>query len=367
MKKTILFALLINLGVATMSNANTPENGLISTQPQIDYEQLKYGNDRFAIGEINVSVTETITLKPDTATFSITYITEGDTPNDASNRNANNIKKLNDYLMELGINQDNLTTIGYQNYENEKEQPIDNAAKRFSSTFTIHLNIDNEHFFDVVKVLDEHQISDIKLDDSHQFYVFNIQEINESANQAKQRNQQKYQQIVKQLKQLGINEISVAGYDNQMVSSENELVKKYYVQNTQLIKVNNFEQLGKIITKAQELKMMVNNDFNYSVSEKEKNRILEQYEQTMYDKLAAKATRLLGQHYQLGVPTSLASNQDNHFYSVQPRDYGYSRTMVNAGQSQMFEAQAVDIQSPSEFTITLTMSGIFEIVMNIYQ
>lgn len=39
--------------------------------------------------------------------------------------------------------------------------------------------------------------------------------------------------------------------------------------------------------------------------------------------------------------------------------------MVNVGQSQLFEAQDIDIQAPTEFTISLTMSGTFEIIKHI--
>lgn len=39
--------------------------------------------------------------------------------------------------------------------------------------------------------------------------------------------------------------------------------------------------------------------------------------------------------------------------------------MVIVGQSQLFDADNINIQTPSEFTITLTMSGSFEIIKNI--
>lgn len=63
------------------------------------------------------------------------------------------------------------------------------------------------------------------------------------------------------------------------------------------------------------------------------------------------------------MPTNLSSDENS--YTIQPRNYGYSRAMINAGQSQLFDADNINIQTPSEFTITLTMSGSFEIIKNI--
>lgn len=366
MKKKLLLVLLLNLGALSMSPSNAAIANNDNPNTGLELQQLKYGNGYLAVGNINTSITDQIKLKPDTAEFSITYITEGTTPNDASNRNAENMKKFKEYLIQLGLKDDNLTTVAYQNYENEKQQPVGNKSMQYKSTFTINLSITNKQFFDVVKLLDENNINDIQQDSYQKYYIFKIQQISDTAEKAKQLNQQKYQQIVAQLNKLGINDITVAGYDNQVVSPSSEMVKKYYVQNTTEIKVTNFDLLGKIISKAQELKMMVNNDMHYSVSATEKDRILAEHEQVIYQKLADKATRLLGKQYQLGIPTNLNSH-DNNIYEVQPRSYGYSRSMINASQSQNFMADEVDIQTPSEFSMTLTMTGTFEIVKKIAQ
>lgn len=363
MKKKLLIALLFNLGVISMSHANIAPNIISPATDTLEFQQLKYGKNAIAVGEINTSVTNIIAVKPDTAEFSVTYVTEGETPNDASNRNAKNMKTFNEYLNQLGISDDNLTTIGYQNYQQEQQHVIDNPAKRYTSTFTVYLDIDNKQFFDVVNVLDQNQINGIRQDNDNKYYLFKIQGTSDSESSAKQLSQQKYQLIVNQLNKLGINNISVASYDTVIASPESETVKKYYVQNTIKIKVNDFTLLGKIIAKAQELKMTVNNDMNYSVSESAKNAVLAKYEQTIYQELAAKATRLLGQQYQLGVPSTLNSTENS--YDLQPRNYGYNRAMVNVGQSQLFEAQDIDIQAPTEFTISLTMSGTFEIIKHI--
>lgn len=49
--------------------------------------EMKYGEKQVAVGSINVTHLENIRLKPDTAEFSVTYLTEGTTPNAASNQN----------------------------------------------------------------------------------------------------------------------------------------------------------------------------------------------------------------------------------------------------------------------------------------
>lgn len=365
MKIKLIAALLLNLTLVAVLQAEPLPPTSNNSAEFLEWQQLKYGNNAIAVGNINTSVTEVIKLKPDTAEFTITYSTEGSTPNDASNRNIAGMKQLNDYLNQLGIKKDDLTTVAYQNYQNEQPQPLSDQAKQYSSTFTINININNNQFLDVVKLLDENNINDIKQDHYNSYYVFNITAIGDSANNAKQQAQAKYQQIANALNKLGQNVISIAAYDNQLISPQTELVKKYYVLNTLKIKVTNFDVLGKIISKAQELKMIVNNDMNYTVSEAEQDRILAQYQQTIYQKLAAKATRLLGQQYQLGVATNLNSNENSNLYNIQPRNYSYNKRMFNTAQIQNFVADDVDIQSPSEFTISLTMSGNFEIVKTI--
>ncbi|WP_392562139.1 SIMPL domain-containing protein [Orbus sturtevantii] len=362
MKKKIASILLLNLSLILIPQAaysTVPNENLANT---LELQRLKYGNNAVVIGDINTSITETIKLKPDTAEFSITYITEGSSPNDASNRNTANMKALNQYLNQLGIKNEDLTTIAYQNYEHEQQQPIADKSKRYNSKFAVNVNMTNKQFFDAVKLFDKNNIDDIKQRVDNNAYIFSLEANGDSADQAKQLAQQKYQLIINELAKLGINDISVASYDNQVISPKTETVKKYYVRNTLQVKVNNFDLIGKIIVKAQELKMTVNNDISYNVSELEKNRILAQYEQSIYDKLTAKAARLLGKQYQLGVPTHLNSDENSHIYSIQPRNYSYSQKVLNAGQAQSFIADSVDIQPPSEFSITLTMSGSFEIV-----
>ncbi|WP_392551509.1 SIMPL domain-containing protein [Orbus wheelerorum] len=366
MKKKLLFVLLLNLGITSVSHAAQSVIAHDDSNNILELQRLKYGNDAIVIGNINTSISETIKIKPDTAEFSITFITEGTTPTIASNSNATGMKMLNEYLNKLGIKNDDLTTVAYQNYENEKQQPTADQAKRYNSTFTVHANMTNDQFFNALKLLDKNNINDIKQNPESKFYIFNIEESSDSIDKAKQLTQQKYQRIINELNKLGISNISIAGYDSKAISDKTELVKKYYVQNTIQIKVADFTLIGKIIAKAQELKMMVNNDMNYQVSDSEKNRVLAQYEQAIYNKLAAKATRLLGQQYQLGFPTNLNSDENSNIYSVQARNYGYTQKMLSA-QAQNFTEDSIDIQPPSEFSITLTMSGSFEVIKAIKQ
>lgn len=392
MQKKLLVVLLLNLGLisaafAEVDSISEPEPSTTFFSPTIQpfapisqplttealtslqLQELKYGKGFIAIGNISTSITEKIAIKPDTADFSITYITEGSTPNDASNRNATNMKKLNEYLNELGIKDDNLTTVSYRNYEQEKYQTDDNSEQGYVSTFTIQLDIDKNKFLDVVKLLDENQINDIQQDSYHKYYQFKIKGFSDSEDKAKQISQNKYQSIVLKLYKLGMKNISIARYDTEEAKPDSTRVKKYYVSNTIKIKVNNLESIGKIITKAQELKMTVNNDINYSVSESKKNEEIAKYEQTIYSKLAAKAFRLVGQQYQLGVATNLSTddgdNNNNNNYYLQSSRYGFSGAMINSGQVQNFAADSVEIQLPSEFTMMLTMKGTFEIIQKI--
>lgn len=368
MKKRLLLVVLLNLGIGSISQVH----GTITNQnlsPFIELEQLKYGTGLIAIGNIDTSVTERIKLAPDTVEFSITYITKGATPNEASNYNVINMKKFNDYLNQLGIKEDNLTTIGYQTYKNKKTKPIKTESKQYQSAFTVNIQIDTEQFFKVIGVLDNNDIDDLKQDSERKFYVFNIVETADTLEKAKQLTQDKYKSIINQLNELGVNDVLVSEYNNQIVPPDTETVKVYYVQNTVMVKVNDFDLVGKVIAKAQEFDMKINNDITYSVSESAKERALEQHAQTIYNKLIAKATRLLGQQYQLGVPVSLSSIEDSNMYAVdtsQSYNYNYySRTMLKTGQDPLSQAEDVNIQPPSEFEFILTMSGSFEIVKKI--
>lgn len=367
MNKILLLSILINLGIASASYAQSPSINNNIIEQQLVLDQLKYGTNYISIGNISVHIIEKVKLSPDTAEFSITYLTEGSTPNEASNRNASNMKKLVEYLNELGITEKDLTTLSYQNYEKIQQQPIANVEGGLNkTTLTAHVSIEKNKFFDALKLLEDNGIYDLKHVSSYDgIYQFKMTEIGNDADTTKKLAQDKFKTLESLLKKLNIQKLTIEEYRNDKIDPGTETIKKYYVKNTVKIKVTHFDHLGKIIAQAQELKMTVNNDINYSVSNEAKNSIIQSYESGILAKLTAKAERLLGSNqsrYQLGVPMSLNSGENDSSDSYRPRHYAYSESVVNAGQTQLFSADNVEIQPPSEYELTLSMSGTFEIV-----
>lgn len=327
---------------------------------------LKYGSEKISIGTLSVSVAEVVKLKPNITKFSITYLTEGVTPNDASNKNVENMRKLKTFLSSLNIKDKDITTLSYNNYQNlVSRKVIDNKAL-FETKLGVNFIIPKENFYTVINMLEKNGVNNVIKNKNYQYYTFMISKINDNETKTKKETEEAFKEIEKSLKKLGAHEIEVAEYETKKITQENEDIQKYFVSNTIQVKTNNFNNIGKIISKAQELKMTINNDISYSISDEEKEKILSSVESMLLDKLIHKATTLLDKKYSLGVPKTLSYNKND--FVVQPRYYNYENKMVsNLGQAQAFDAQEVNINTPSEFEITLTMSGVFEVVQSIFK
>ncbi|MDR1976131.1 MAG: hypothetical protein LBQ18_04000, partial [Campylobacteraceae bacterium] len=126
--------------------------------------------------------------------------------------------------------------------------------------------------------------------------------------------------------------------------------------------------IGKIYAKAQELKMNVNNDLVYFVSDEKRQKALADYEGGLFEKLQKKAQRLIGdKEYSLGAVsnisvTSLAS--DNSRYSYRSYNQEYLTNSANS-ITQTQAAQDVDINPPSAHEITIKISAGFDIVSGV--
>lgn len=369
MKTQLLLAILLSSVVSSGSvQASLAGDNPVMLMSELN--QLKYGPDYVTVGTINVGVTEKIILSPDTAEFSITYLTEGSTPNEASNRNAENMKKLNEFMRGLGITDKDLTTIAYRNYENVHRQRIQNLnASLHKTSFTVNVVMDQNRFLEVVALLEQNGISDLKLNEYNNQYKFKISETGSDDKATKELAQSKFKRLEKGLKDLGVERLSIEEYRNDAVEPGTEEVKKYYVQNAIKIKVTDFDHLGKIIAQAQELKMTVNNDISYSVSDEAKKRTLESHQSGLLNKLTAKGERLINTDsklYRLGVPLTLNSNENDPSVFIRPGREMHPSALINAGQKQRFDARQVEIQPPSEYEMTLSISGTFEVVKPVY-
>jgi uncharacterized protein YggE len=325
--------------------------------------ELKYGADRIAVGAISVNYSETIALKPDTAEFSITYITEGATPNAASNQNAKNIGALKQYIKSLGVSESDITTQNYRNYEQSEEKT------QFLASLRAGFVMQKEGFRNALKILESHGISNLKSTYKNE-YSFEITAWGDTESAAAKKAQNLYDKIENALKTANITDsIGVEKYE---VEEERDRgggeVKKYYSSNEIKIKTGNFDDVGKIYAKAQELKMNINDDLVYLVSEENKQKLISEYESALFKKLQEKAKRLIGgSEYALGAPrnlsVSLLGAQENDRNAYRYRGYNQN-SVVNRLNSvaQTQQAQIVDISPPSKSEISITIYGEFDIV-----
>lgn len=333
----------------------------------IEINKLKYGTDLIAVGNINVSLSETITLKPDTVEFSISYLTEGKTPIEASDTNTKNMKALMAYLQQLNIKEHDITTVGYKNYEQLSPEPITSPAnQKYQTLIAIQAEIPSDQLYTVIKTLDRQGINNLdKIKDTDNTYSFAIKQVADNADTTKQQAEKKYQLITEQLKAQGINQIIIDKYNNQPVSQSTNNIKTYYVENTIKINTKQFDQLGKIIAKAEKLKMKINNDFQYSVSDNTKNKAIADTEKKLLAKLQEKARRSLSSaDFQLGAPQNLSVFNTE----INAPIYPINRYAKNDGimlSAVADSPEQITIQPPSQYDLTITMNGNFDILKKI--
>ncbi|WP_164731479.1 SIMPL domain-containing protein [Entomomonas moraniae] len=363
MKKTLLVAAL------TCCLFTTPH--LFAQQATdsnfIEVNKLKYGTELIAVGNINVSLSETISLKPDTVEFSISYLTEGKTPTEASDTNTKNMKALMTYLQQLNIKEQDITTVGYKNYEQLSPEPITSPAnQKYQTLITIQAKIPSDQLYAVIKTLDQQGINNLdKVKDTDNTYSFAIKQVADNADTTKQQAEKKYQLIAEQLKAQGINQLIIDKYNNQPVSQSTNNIKTYYVENTIKINTKQFDQLGKIIAKAEELKMTINNDFQYSVSDNTKNKAIADAETKLLAKLQEKARRSLSSaDYQLGAPQNLSVFNTEINAPIYPINRYAKNDGIMLGAVANSPEQ-ISIQPPSQYDLTVTMNGNFDILKKI--
>jgi uncharacterized protein YggE len=324
--------------------------------------ELKYGSKQISVGSISATYSENVKLYPDTAEFSITYLTEGATPNNASNRNIKNMGEFQKYLKSLGLKESDITTTDYRNYENSFYN--DEEQELFKSILTITFNMERDKFYNIIKLLEKNGVTNLQKDEYKGYYYFTIDSVNSSESEARKSVQERFENIEKLLKSNSVSNIDIQKYNTEIADKERENIKKYFVSNTIKIKTVNFDNIGKIFTKAQELKMNINNDLLYTVSEQKKEKIIAEHESKLFAKLQEKATRLLGgSGYSLGVPSNLEIGDSNIDY-YKPTYYRES-LVRNSGQVQTQEASQVSINPPSEYDTKLTISGSFDIVQDV--
>ena len=366
MKKTFILILLLNISTIFPSQANY--NELNVSNSYLELQQLKYGKDLIPVGQINSSIIDSIKLKPDTVEFSITLETEGATPTEASDLNVETMKKLKNYLNTLNITDDNLVTIDYKNRVKTIAKENNQEDNHYQAFLNIVLTIDdNDSFINLNKALDKYNINDISQLEEEKltnYYLFQITAVANSESKAKEDLYQKYTNIANDLKNIGLTNVSIKSSFVRQIDTDKINEQRYFVNNTLKIKINRLDLIGKIIAKAQELKMQVNNDIAYSVSPEAIQTAVKEHETLLLNQLTTKVERLMAKQYVVGAPISLelqsrypeAIHERNNFSSNQ-----MMLRMASMGSSD------VDIYTPPEYEITLTLSGSFETLKKVEQ
>ncbi|MDR1285211.1 MAG: SIMPL domain-containing protein [Campylobacteraceae bacterium] len=357
MKKILLFGWLLGV-ISTILSAQTESAG--------DFQkisELKYGRSQIPVGTIGVQYSEELSLKPDIAQFSITYLTEGYTPNNASNRNVQNMNELKKYLKSIKIEDKDITTLSYMNYQQTVYEVLDNKDKRFETEITIWIDAPKRSIYNVIELLEKHGINNFNKDDYDNGYYFTITDIASSATLSRKNAQNSLDKISQALEKSGVDEIDIKEYKTEQVRQD---VKKYFVANTIRIKTSDFDNVGKVFAKAQELKMSVNNDLDYSVSTEQRQKAEKEVEERLFAKLQEKAKRTVERNgYFVGAPSHLniqTLDYNNEY------DYGYRGDMMANSKQLQDESQIaneIDVNPPSEYKITFVVNGSFDILQNI--
>lgn len=367
MKKKFILILLLNISTIVPSQANY--NELNVSNSYLELQQLKYGKDLIPVGEINSSIIDSIKLKPDTVEFSITLETEGSTSTEASDLNVETMKELKNYLSTLNITDDNLVTIDYKNRVKTIAKENNQEDNHYQAFLNIVLTIDdNDSFINLNKALDKYNINDISQLEEEKltnYYLFQIDSVANSESKAKEDLYQKYTNIANDLKNIGLTNVSIKSSFVRQIDTDKINEQRYFVNNTLKIKINRLDLIGNIIAKAQELKMKVNNDISYSVSPEAIQTAVKEHETLLLNQLTTKVERLMAKQYVVGAPISLEI-QSRYPEAIYERNNSSSDQMMFKMVS-MKNYSNVDIYTPPEYEITLTLSGSFETLKKVEQ
>lgn len=369
-KKTgILLAMFLNLGAASAVHSFPNSNNLNVTDAYLELEKSKYGNGLVPVGTIDVKHIEMITLKPDVINFSVTVYSEGLTLTEASEINDKKIKEFKDYLIKLGLSDKSLTSVGYDNQEKEEivYKKVAGIERQYKARYSIFISIeDNDSFMKVKEVLGQHNIYELVGESqtpNSDSYNFIINAIANSEKEADKKARDIYYAIVEKLNKLNLDTTSIAATDVSAYSPDGLKEKHQTITHRLAISTDKIDEIGKIIGKAQELDIIVNNDARYDVSTKAKQKAIEDVEPLLLQKLEDKATSFLSKKYILGAPTRIditdlaIVEKLNNNYSFEDR--GSMRMGIGMDR---YLKKGVDISIQSEQKMQLIITGTFEML-----
>ena len=279
------------------------------------------------------------------------------------------MKELKNYLNTLDITDDNLVTIDYQNSVKTVAKENNKENNHYQAFLNIVLTIDdNDSFINLNKALDKYNINNISQLEEEKltnYYLFQITSVANSESKAKEDLYQKYTNIANDLKNIGLTNISIKSSFVRQIDTNKINEQRYFVNNTLKIKTNKLDLIGKIITKAQELKMEVNNNISYSVSPQAIQTAVKEHETLLLNQLTTKVERLIAKQYVVGAPISLEF-QSRYPEAIHERNNFSSNQMLRMVSMASSDID-VDIYTPPEYEITLTLSGSFETLKKVEQ
>jgi predicted transcriptional regulator len=272
--------------------------------------------------------------------------------------------ELKKYMKALGVKDSDIETIDYKNYERTITVPIDSKTS-YKTELTVTFNMKAGIFYKAIKLLESSGVKNLKKDDYNKDYYFTIEGVEASEELSAQNVQIRYEKIKTALRDINITHIDIKSYETTQNERINQKAKKYFVFNKIKIKILDFEHIGKIFTKAQELKMNINSDLHYSVSDEKRRKAIIDHESELFSKLLEKAERAIGDSgYTIGVPSELTifnMDVDHQKYEYYDSGGGLVTNGVNSARQTQI-AQDLKLDLTSDYEITVGIRGNFDIV-----
>ncbi|GEM_PF-5681970 len=363
--KKWLFLLLISAVAQGAQEAKEPSEVALS--------RLKYGGQALKVGQFETSVTKKLKLTPDTVEFSVTHVSEGLTPEEASEQNREKMGEFRSFLATLGVGEKDVTTLGFDNYQSSRYRENRDEKEIFETRVGVNFRLEGKKFYDALKLLKASGIENAKKNRNYEFYEFNITKRGESKDETALEAEKVFKQLEAGLEKLGALNLEISEFETKKLSKNGKNIKIYNIRDTIKIKTKNFTILGKILQKANLLNMNLNGDMFYTVSDEQVASLLAANEALLLDEAAQKARRILGKDYVLGVVTHINYRSDDltgvKFRAngqVQQNRVMAKMSLANAAVSDDFVESVPQINTPEEFELNVWLNVNFEITKRLF-
>lgn len=347
MKKYYLLGILLFLVSFSEGSYKSPQ------EIQQENIRLQYGDKFIIVGTINNLVGKgEVKVKPDIIITEFELKTEGNSLDDASDKNAKSMKEFKDYLMSIGVKSEEIETSRYTRSEGTVPKDKNEKKDEYRTEIRVQLNsIDTGKFYDIVDVLEKEGIGELTKVSSYDSYYYTIKSPNTNKDSSKKMAKEKYDRIENSLKMIGVTNISILDYKTS--EAETEMKKVYYVTHAFRVKLKTSMDMGKILKKGQSLKIKNPGNMSYDVSDEiKKKATLEAYDKAMTDLDDKSKVILKNRGYELGDIKYL--NDSSPYW-----DYGTNRNntifMQNSGSIQLDSRAEISIGEDIPFSVAQEM------------